>query len=257
MIRRSRRAAWIAGLLVIALTLRLGFWQLDRARQKQALVDRVTERAALPPLPLSELRAPTLQEPQIERRTVLEGRWLPERTVFLDNRQMAGSPQPGFLVLTPLELAPGDVVLVQRGWAPRNLRDRTQLPDAALPPGRWRVEGRVAAGPARTLAMGEGDPPGAVLRQNLDLDAWGRETGLALRPWTLRQTEPMQASAATAPAASAVAFDDNRLRRRWPLPAADISKHHGYAFQWFALAALTLGMLLWYQRPRPARPDPT
>ena len=37
------------------------------------------------------------------------------------------------------------------------------------------------------------------------------------------------------------------LRRDWPAVALGVEKHYGYAFQWFALAALILGLYLWFQ----------
>jgi surfeit locus 1 family protein len=47
------------------------------------------------------------------------------------------------------------------------------------------------------------------------------------------------------------------LLRQWPPPAADVHKHYGYAFQWFALSALVLVLYVWFQilRPRTARAD--
>ena len=42
-------------------------------------------------------------------------------------------------------------------------------------------------------------------------------------------------------------------RCQWPEPAADVQKHYGYAFQWFALCALILGLYVWFQLIRPRR----
>jgi surfeit locus 1 family protein len=43
------------------------------------------------------------------------------------------------------------------------------------------------------------------------------------------------------------------LLRQWLAPAVDVSKHHGYAFQWFALCALIVGLTAWFQIIRPQR----
>lgn len=235
---RTRR--WIvlgATLAGVALTARLGVWQLDRAAQKEALRASLEERAALPLLPQQDLaRTPEAVPAQQHRRTVLTGRWLGERTVFLENRQMEG--RPGFFVLTPLELAPGDAVLVQRGWVPRDPRDRTRVP-AVPTPGEPAVQvaGVLMPPPARLYDFGDGGS-GAV-RQNLDLTAYAQEIGVALRPWSLQQ----QAEGAP----------DDGLARRWPAQTLDIHKHHGYAFQWFALAALLTGLYVWFQLLGPWR----
>jgi surfeit locus 1 family protein len=225
----ARRALVLAATLAgVALTARLGLWQLDRAAQKEALQASLDTRGALPPLPASELaRQPAVAAAQIHRRVTLQGRWRADRTVFLDNRQMDG--RPGFYALTPLELAPGDAVLVQRGWAPRDVRDRARLPPLATPAGEVRVEGVIAPPPPKLYALGSDD--GGVLRQNLDLAAYGREIGMALRPFSLQQT----------------GGPDDGLARRWPAPAVDVHKHYGYAFQWFALALLLTALYVWYQ----------
>ena len=81
----------LATLAATALTARLGFWQLDRAHQKIALQTAQESRAQLPPLDARSLaRTGADAEVQHFRPVVVSGRWLAERTVFLDNRQMDG-----------------------------------------------------------------------------------------------------------------------------------------------------------------------
>ena len=64
------------------------------------------------------------------------------------------------------------------------------------------------------------------------------ETGLALRPVSVLQAD----TAANA---------DDGLLRQWPLPAVDVQKHYGYAFQWFAMASTMTGLYVWFQLIRP------
>lgn len=237
----DRRRAWIvllAAVIGVAVTARLGLWQLSRAAQKQAMQTALDTRAALPPLDAGALAvSPEAADAQHFRRVALRGRWIDERSVFLENRPMDG--RVGFIVVTPLQLErePG-AVLVQRGWAPRDNDDRTRVPALPAAPGVVEVDGLIAPPPGRLLALG-GEARG-VIRQNLDLDSFAREAGLALRPLTVLQAD----SAANA---------DDGLRRRWPKPAVDIHKHHGYAFQWFALAALIAALYVWFQLVRPRR----
>jgi surfeit locus 1 family protein len=218
----------VATLAAVLLTARLGFWQLSRAAQKEALQQSLQTRGELALVPMGDLaRTAVDTEFQLHRRAVLTGRWLAERTVFLENRQMEG--RPGFFVLTPLELGTGDAVVVQRGWAPRDLLDRTRLPAVATPEGLVSVAGLIAPPPSALYAFGA-DAAGP-LRQNLDMVAYAQEIGVALRPWSLQQ----QGAA------------DDGLLRRWPAPAVDVHKHYGYAFQWFALAALLVLLYAWFQ----------
>src|SRR5512139_2462795 len=143
---RRRWVVLLAALFALAATARLGVWQLDRAAQKIALQQRIDRRDALPPLDASAL-ATTAEaaEAQHHRRVVLRGRWIGEHTVWLENRQMGG--RPGFYMLTPLRLADGTAVLVQRGWVPRDPQDRTRVPVIGDEHGEVELLGRIAPPP--------------------------------------------------------------------------------------------------------------
>jgi surfeit locus 1 family protein len=222
-------AAAVAGL---TLTARLGWWQLDRADQKLNLQADLDRRGALPPLTVSELAADDdAAAAQVHRRATVSGTWRADLTVHLDNRQMAG--RVGFFVLTPLLLPDGTAIVVQRGWRGRDFQDRSRLAPLPTPAGVVEVGGRLARGPARLYEF-DGAASGPI-RQNLDLAAFALETGLRLRPVSLLQESPA----------------DDGLQRDWARPAADVHKHYGYAFQWFALCALIGGLYVWFRLLRP------
>ncbi len=231
-----RWAVLLAAVLGAALTARLGVWQLDRAAQKVALQTAQERQRALPALDFASLPADADAAAQQWHRAVqLQGRWDAARTVYLENRQMHG--RPGFYALTPLLLDDGSAVVVQRGWLPRDQLDRTRIVAEPPPPGPVQVQGRIAPAPSRLYEF-EGAGAG-LIRQNLDLDAFARETGLVLRPWTVVMT--------------ADAVPPDGLQRDWPVPAAGVHKHYGYAFQWFSLSALVVGLYVWFQVLRPRR----
>lgn len=235
---RSALRFWtvtIAALATMVVTASLGRWQLDRAAQKLALQAQMDARQALAPWrngDLLEAGAGILDG--VYRPASLSGTWVPSASVFLDNRQMNG--RTGFFLVTPLRLSGSDrVVLVQRGWVPRDFNDRTRVPSIATPPGEVRVEGRLAPPPGKLYELGEaGEGP---IRQNIDLAAFARETGLPLLAVSVQQ--------------SGDASDG--LLREWPRVAVDVSKHHGYAFQWFALCALVGILYVWFQIISPRR----
>jgi surfeit locus 1 family protein len=208
----------------VGVTASLGLWQLSRAGGKQQLQAQVDAQRALPALHGAALgNAAPLQRP-----VELRGTWLGEHTVFLDNRQMNG--KPGFFVLTPLQVDGGStVVVVQRGWAPRDFNDRTALPPVQTPSGLVTVQGRIAPAPARLLDFA-GAPDGAI-RQNLDLARFAAELRRPLLDVTVLQTGDASEG----------------LLRQWSEPASGADKHYGYAFQWFGLAALITILYVWFQ----------
>jgi len=114
----------LAALAGVALAVRLGLWQLDRAAQKEVLQAQLETRAGAPVLAAPALaRSPEMAAAQADRRVRLGGRWIAGHTVYLDNRQMDG--KVGFHVVTPLLLDDSrDAVLVQRGWVARNFAER-------------------------------------------------------------------------------------------------------------------------------------
>jgi len=235
-LRPSEALVWLGVLVAVAATARLGVWQLDRAAQKTHLEQSVNERAQMPPLAGDQLaREPAALEAQLHRRISLSGRWLAPHTVALDNRPLHG--RAGFVITTPLLLATGDALLVQRGWAPRDAQDRARLPALDTPLGEVRVEGRIAPWPSHRLELAAAEA--GPIRQNLDAAQLAREAGVALRPLSLLQLDGPDARDA--------------LVREWPVPSQDVWKHHGYALQWFAISALIAGLAVWYRLIRPRR----
>ena len=246
MTRRQRPVGLLFWLIALAavvgmlVTASLGRWQLSRAAEKEALQATLDARGSLPPvdgkaLVAASAAATSDTQALVHRAVVLEGQWLPAHTIYLDNRQMQG--RPGFFVVMPLQLlGEEDVVLVQRGWVPRNFQDRTQLPQVQTPDGVVRVQGRVALAPSRLYEFQGGDSAqgSSRIRQNLDLAAFRTETGLALADLTVLQMGKTDAMG-------------EGLQRDWPVVGAGVDKHYGYAFQWFGLSGLIAILYVWFQ----------
>ena len=225
-------------LLGMGVTFSLGLWQLGRAAEKTAFQDAKTQQADKVALDGRTLGSALDDQAQraglIHRRMVLMGRWLPQHSVFLENRQM--NAKPGFFVLTPLQIeGTNGVVLVQRGWAQRSFTDRAALPAIQTPEGQVEIEGHLAPWPSRLYDCG-GVEQGPI-RQNLDLQAFRQETGLGLLDVSLLQSGPASEG----------------LLREWPVVASGVEKHHGYAFQWFGLSGLIALLYVWFQIVQPRR----
>jgi surfeit locus 1 family protein len=258
----------LAAVLTAGITARLGWWQLDRAAQKTQAQAQLEAQRAMPVLGISELaREAKDVVAQKHRSVLLTGLWQPLFTVYLDNRQM--NKRPGFFVVTPLLLDDGTAVLVQRGWLPRDIGNRTRISAPITPTGPVQVLGRVQPQLSQSFELSSADESGAI-RQNLNIERYALETKLALRPLAVVQEDapkdaPALASSSapfsvansvvvSAPASiSTSASPSDGLLRQWPAPATGVEKHHGYAFQWFALSALSIGLYAWFQLINPRR----
>lgn len=224
----------LATVLVAGTTFSLGQWQLRRAAQKEALQAAVESKKRLPALDERSLAAIENIATEVHRPVAVRGVWLPAHTVYLDNRPMSG--KTGFWVLTPLALQGSkQVILVQRGWVPRDFTDRSRLPQVLTPTGLVSVAGRIAPPPSKLYEFKGADL--GPIRQNLDLDAFRLETGLPLLNGALLQT----------------GAPGEGLLRDWAAPNLGLDKHYGYAFQWFGLCGLVLLLYLWFQLILPLR----
>jgi surfeit locus 1 family protein len=246
-IKSAKLRLWLITLSALAsfvLTLNLGFWQLNRAREKQTYQDLIVQQGQLSALDATALSNNMGNMTTVLHRQVsLTGRWLNQHTLYLDNRQMNG--KPGFFVITPFEFetTPSSetrTILVQRGWVARNFMDRARLPDIHTEPGRVSIVGRIALAPSKLYEF-NGDEIGKI-RQNVNIAGLEKEFNLKLLDFSVLQIDSEKASA-----------NKDGLLRQWLQPNLGIEKHHGYMFQWWALSALIAGLYLWFQVIRPQR----
>ena len=218
---RFRLLPFIAMLVVVAVGLALGQWQVRRAHEKESIARRITERETAPPARLDGKGLERVDVDALEfRQVVLKGEFQAGWTIYLDNRPHDG--KAGFYVLTPLKIAGADRhIMVARGWVERNLADRSRIPDMATPAGTVELTGIARQHAGRLLQLGQAAAirPGAIV-QNLDVADMAKASGLDLAPFIVEQTSDT----------------GDGLVRAWPRPSQGVDKHWGYAFQWFALA---------------------
>ncbi|SHH26371.1 SURF1 family protein [Massilia sp. CF038] len=221
---RFRTIPFVATVLLVALGVALGQWQDRRAATKIALQQQMSARAAQAPLVLG----PQLQEAApLELRTVsVAGEFVADWPLFLDNRPQQG--KVGFYLLMPFKIAGSNThVLVARGWLPRYTGEHDRLPEFDTPSGTVIVTGIARAAMGKVMQLGQ--PPAVAPRailQNLEPAQFAAASKLSVQPFFIEQTGPSVAG--------------EKLVRDWPAPALGVEKHQGYAFQWYALAAMAL-----------------
>ena len=223
LLRRFRPPLWSTVLLIlaVALFLKLGFWQLSRAEEKDVRFAVSEYYAQQPPvtIPVSLVKLDDYRYRRVEVRGYFE----PEYTILLDNKIHEGIV--GYHVLTPLRLSNSSTyVMVNRGWV-AGRHDRSQLPDIPTPIDSVMLVGMAVPPSVKTLTLSDEQVAGKVW-QNFDLDNYQHITGLTtFQPLLLLQQSDT--------------IGDG-LVRQWEQPDSGSSKNVGYAYQWFSFAVLAL-----------------
>lgn len=243
-------------LALVAVGLALAFWQWGRAAEKQAIQDRLSAALSVPSVPLQGLPMAEV----VDRRAYrLEGRWLPEAVLYLDNRALEG--RPGVHVVVPLQLPDGRIAWVNLGWLPKApgqadpdrsafILGQRGLPDRPSA----NIEALALSDPLRRIALGSQTNEGA-LWQNFPEDwglAWLAARGAQAAPdqiypaifWLSPESEGAKAPS------TAELNDSTELPRalRPSLPENAANTHRGYALQWL-LMSLAAAVFAFRLRP--------
>ena len=235
---RPRALLWhVLVLIVVAVLVGFGQWQLDRLDQVRTTNERLVQRAAADPVDIRALVADVGLDPAaLEfRRVSVTGVFVPEEEVVQRNRLQRGLQ--GLDVLTPLDLGGGTTLLVRRGWVPRTM-DTPPVTDAPPPSGTVTVTG-ILERSVDQPGFGARDPEDGVLARvfHPDTARLDRQMSGTLLPVVLRMDALPGASATTLPAAPEP-------------PGLDEGSHLSYAAQWHLFAVLALGAYAFWWRSR-------
>jgi cytochrome oxidase assembly protein ShyY1 len=230
-----RIALWLAAVLVIAGFLALGRWQLQRATEKQQMLDAVA--AVLESRQARSLAAVEARPPGYDW-TAGRGRFLARPALLLDNQRRGDLV--GVHVFGVFQPDAGRALLVDLGWLP--VPGNRQLPVVRLPEGEQAVSGLLAPPLATGLALGPAyvrSDAGRWLLTRIDIAALADGLGVPLAPRVLRLDPALPLG---------YARDLDVLPNTLPP-----ERHRGYAVQWFGLALATLIIALYLGfRRRPA-----
>lgn len=215
----------LAFLVILPCLVALGFWQLDRAEQKRAILAGMDHARTEAPLTLTQ--AMTDLKAQAYYGIQLEGRFLPDEDMLLMHANEHN--QVGYYVLTPFATEyQGENVylLVNRGFTPAKspapLRGSAPFAKGATSQ-RQVIRGIITRPQPTRFILGETVPdPKAkpLMVQRTDLEAITQVTGRTYLPLVVLAEGEL----------------GDGLLRDWQLNVMPPEKHLGYALQWFALA---------------------
>jgi len=229
---RFRWSLFITLLILLPLGITLGFWQMDRAKEKDSienLREKNTNQGMIR-LGANDNDIDTM----LYREVSISGEFKLSQQILLENKKY--KTKPGYHIFTPMRLQDSDIyILIARGWVPQGA-DRRFTPALPGSQGNQKIQGRVERVPSVGLKVGEPGESGMMWPKRLtylELSWVTKETGYKFLPYVVYQTSG----------------EDFGLVRDWrqefqAKERMSPEKHLGYALQWFSLAALVVIMYL-------------
>ncbi len=210
----------VAAAVFIGVFVSLGFWQLDRAIEKKAMLSLFQSDAIFEePSDFAALE-------QFDRIKVF-GQYLDDRQILVDNIPKDG--KIGYYVITPFKPSVSDDwLLVNRGWVPK-----TADVDLSL------------HGESRTILGLSGFLPRVAIRPDEAFTEHNNWPRVGFYP-TMDEVAA-ELSETLMPAVLLLHPDaEEGFVRRWEPDVSGPMTHYSYAFQWFTMAMVVSGIAGWY-----------
>lgn len=209
----------IVFLLLLPVLLRLGFWQLERAEEKRAVIELFNQQSELGPLFIND--KVELDATFNYRTAKVEGKYNLSKQIFIDNKIYQG--KTGVHVVTPFKLKNSEYsILVNRGWVPMAI-DRLTLPGITTTNKELVLLGKIKRMDKKPFTVGtqvQSNQGWPALMQWINIPKIESKSGLKLLPYMFLLDEK----------------ESSGYVRNWKPVVMQPEKSTSYAVQWFALA---------------------
>jgi len=218
----------VIGAVLVAQFAGLGAWQISRGLEKRASQQLFRDETSFAAWEHG-------MDVRPYQRLQATGSYDTERQFLLEN--IIVNSRYGYYVITPFNGLSGEpLLLVNRGWIEKT-SEPLDLSRLAVPTERLRVRGRAGSLPRAGMKMGDAInvqddwPKGAVYPSSEEVAA---ALGEDVQPFVLLMDHE----------------EEHGFFRHWVPTEFGPSKHFGYALQWFAMAAVLSGLLIWNYRKK-------
>ena len=199
----------------------LGIWQIERAANKERLLQDFNSEQESPPTRL------TSQSPNWSR-VFVDGVFDSSRQILIDNQIHNG--KVGYKIFTPFRFDDNKIVLVDRGWIGQG-QSRSDLPQLNILEKKSRIIATVTSPKQGVLAGSE-----------LLTNEWPRVSqSKAVEVIASAFNEPILDIVLVLDPGSSQITEFIQIK---PFAITPV-KHYGYAMQWFTMSIVLLGMFLY------------
>ena len=215
-------------MLVFLILIKLGFWQIDRALEKEQRQQRISELSQRQALSLAQLLTLSgLQDGINDLPIQLKGDFVGDKVFLLDNQPNKG--RLGYRVYQIIE-SNGDAILVNLGWVQGSI-DRNILPKISPVTGQHTITGNVREVEVgiQLQAQNLTNPSWPLRVQQIELDKFSQLIDKKLLPFVVYLDKK-----------ETIGYIKN-----WQPIVMPPEKHRAYAFQWFSLALAWISLMVW------------
>ena len=199
----------------------LGIWQIERAANKEGLLQDFNSEQESPPTRLTS-------QSRNWSRVFVDGVFDSSRQILIDNQIHNG--KVGYKIFTPFRFDDNKIVLVDRGWIGQG-QSRSDLPQLNILEKKSRIIATVTSPEQGVLAGSE-----------LLTNEWPRVSqSKAVEVIASAFNEPILDIVLVLDPGSSQITEFIQIK---PFAITPV-KHYGYAMQWFTMSIVLLGMFLY------------
>ena len=217
----------------------LGIWQFHRYQQTNQSNQSISANLDAKPVAMESLSGPGKAVPASEtyRRVTATGHYDPAHQFVVRHRTDAAGDNIGFYLVTPLDLADGSVVLVNRGWVDPGNTTGTAFPVVpGTPDGTVTVTGRLR--PEETYASTGIHPVKDLPTRQFMLISSAEQTGRLSAPVLSGYLELTSTTPAPPSADSAELVPGPNNTDSDSMAVVGKGVHLPYAIQWWLFALM-------------------
>ena len=214
---------YLVAVACIASFVRLGFWQLDRAEEKETLIREYETHSLTAPSFINRYESLPAYTP-----VSVSGSYPQAPLIYLENQRYRG--QLGFHIYRVFQPPSGPAILVNAGWI------------AGEGPGGLEIPGSLPVLDMPDSAVGlMRDPPGVGIRLGDEVALQAAENGLRT-PYIAVEMLAERLDIRLAPGIVLLTEPADGFIRDWKPAILPPERHLGYAMQWFSMAAAVLAI---------------
>lgn len=214
--------AFVAVMIIVMLA--AGFWQLNRLDERKASNAEIRAASEAPARPIEDLLDDLDAGGDVldETAVIVRGSVIGDGDLVVANRTF--DTEPGFWFAQPVELDDGRIVMVSRGWIPRDVASGESEQQIETLTNPVEIVGRLfeSVDGGRLGSPVDGRPQ----ISRMDLDTVEAATGLAVVDRWVQAADPD--------------WSRGVVPIPVPRPTLDEGPHLSYAFQWFFFTVSTV-----------------